>query len=248
MIRSTKKSNTEEFILKSLNKHGDKYDYSKVEYVGNKNKVIIICPKHGEFLQRPNDHLTGYGCKKCQYEKNSQKNKFTYETFIEKAKQIHGNRFDYSLVKYNGYENKIIIICSKHGEFEQTPHSHLNGAGCRKCRASHNEEKIANILLKHNINFKREITFNNLKDESNLYYDFYLPKYKIFIEYDGKQHYKPIKFFGGENALLKTRKHDIIKIKYAINNGCKLIKIPYSIISTVEEALLCELKNNKVLC
>lgn len=247
MIRSTKKSNTEEFILKSRNKHGNKFDYSKVEYVGNKNKVIIICPKHGEFLQRPNDHLTGYGCKKCQYEKTSKENRITYEIFIEKAKQIHGDRFNYSLVNYSDYENKVIIICNKHGEFEQTPHSHLRGTGCRKCRASHNEEKIANILLKHNINFKREVTFGDLKDESYLYYDFYLPEHKMFIEYDGKQHYKPIKFFGGENALLKTRKHDIIKIKYAINNGYKLTKIPYSIKCTVEEALEYELKKLSVI-
>jgi very-short-patch-repair endonuclease len=247
MIRSTKKSNTGEFILKSLNKHGDKYDYSKVEYVGNKNKVIIICTKHGEFLQTPNDHLTGYGCKKCQYEKISKENRFTNETFIEKAKEMHGNRFDYSLVKYGGYENKITIICNKHGKFEQTPHAHLHGYGCRKCRASHNEEQIANILLKHNINFEREVTFNNLKSVSNLYYDFYLPKHKIFIEFDGIQHYKSVDFFGGDNALLDTKKRDKIKINYAINNGYKLIKIPYSVLGTVKEALECELKNLSVI-
>lgn len=247
MIRSTKKSNTEEFILKSLNKHGDKYDYSKVEYVGNKSKIIITCPKHGEFLQRPNDHLSGYGCKKCQYEKTSMENKFTDEIFIEKAKQVHGDKFDYSLVKYSGYENKITIVCNRHGEFLQSPHAHLCGMGCPSCKKSRGEEKVASILLKHGINFKRQVTFNNLKNKSNLYYDFYLPEHNLFIEYDGIQHYKSIPFFGGKNALIENRKRDQIKIMYAINNGYKLTKISYSIMCTVEKALECELKNLSVI-
>jgi len=242
-----KKSTKEEFVKKAIDIHNGEYDYSLVDYINSKTKINIICPKHGIFIQKPNDHLSGYGCKKCQYEKTSKENKFTNEIFIKRAKEIHGNKFDYSLVKYDGFENKVIIICNKHGKFEQSPHNHLSGYGCRKCRASHNEEQIANILLKHNINFEREITFNNLKSISNLYYDFYLPKHKIFIEYDGIQHYKSVDFFGGENALSNTKKCDRIKINYAINNGYKLIKIPYSILGTVKEALECELKNLSVI-
>lgn len=247
MINSTKRSNTEEFIIKSRNKHGDRFDYSKVEYLNSKNKVIIICPKHGAFSQRPNDHLNGYGCKKCQYAKTSMENKLTTEVFIEKAKLIHGNKFDYSLVEYNGYENKVSIICPKHGNFEQSPHNHLSGYGCKMCSASRGEEEIAKVLLKHNIKFEREVTFKELKSTSNLFYDFYLPNYNIFIEYDGIQHYKPIDFFGGNDALLDVKKRDGIKIAFAVNNGYRLVKIPYSILGTVEEALDCELKNLGVI-
>lgn len=243
-----KKSTKEIFILKSQNKHGDKYDYSKVEYVGNKNKVIIICSKHGEFSQRPNDHLTGYGCKKCQYEKTSKKNKFTNEIFIEKAKQIHGDKFDYSLVKYNGYEDKIIIVCGKHGEFKQSPHAHLCGIGCPSCRESRGEKKVAEILRKHNIQFERQVTFDDLKDESNLYYDFYLPEHKMFIEYDGFQHYKSISFFGGEESFLKRKKHDIIKFKYAVNNGYKILIVRFISLNYLEELLVNKLKQISVLC
>ena len=85
-------STKEEFITKSQKIHGDKFDYSKVEYIGNKSKVIIICPEHGEFFQRPNDHLSGYGCKKCQYKKTSKMNKFTNGVFIEKANQTSTTR------------------------------------------------------------------------------------------------------------------------------------------------------------
>lgn len=241
-------SNKESFVINAQKKHGSKYDYSKVIYVGNKDKIIIICSKHGEFLQRPNDHLTGYGCKKCQYEKTSKENKFTNKEFIEKANKIHSNSYDYSLVKYNGYENKIIIICKKHGEFQQTPHSHLSGNGCRLCRESLGEKKAAKFLLDNNINFEREITFKNLIGDSKpLFYDFYLPDHKILIEYDGIQHSKAVSFFGGEDSLLKRKKYDLIKIKYAVNNGFKLIKIPYSVDKYFEEALFCELKNQSVL-
>ena len=55
----------EEFIEKARQVHGDKYDYSKVEYKNNKTKICIVCPIHGEFWQRPNDHLNGRGCDKC---------------------------------------------------------------------------------------------------------------------------------------------------------------------------------------
>jgi hypothetical protein len=180
-----KKSTKEEFILNAVNTHGEKYDYSNVEYVGSKIKVIIICKEHGKFLQRPNDHLTGYGCKKCQYDKTSKENKFTTENFISRANKLYVNKFDYSLVVYDGYEKKVKIICKKHGIFEQTPHNHLSGTGCHSCCESRGEKKVAEILTKNNIEFIREFTFSDLKDKSNLFYDFYLPKHKLFIEYHG---------------------------------------------------------------
>jgi hypothetical protein len=242
-----KKSTKEEFIFKSLDIHDNKYDYSKVDYIGNKSKVIIVCPQHGEFSQRPNDHLSGYGCKKCQYEKTSKLNKFTNEIFIEKANNIHGNKYDYSLVKYDGYENKIIICCKKHGEFKQSPHAHLMGHGCTICKESQGEKKITEILLKYKIEFDREVTFIDLKDKSNLFYDFYLPKHKLFIEYHGIQYFKPVKFFGGNDGLIKTRKHDIIKYKYAIDNGYKMLWINNISIKNLENTLIDKFKKISVL-
>ncbi len=240
-------SNKENFVINAQKKHGNKYDYSKVVYVGNKDKVIIICPQHGEFSQRPNDHLTGYGCKKCQYEKTSKENKFTNEEFIEKANKIHSNTYDYSLVKYNGYENKIIIICKKHGKFQQSPHAHLRSAGCPICKESLGEKKIAEILLKNNVQFEREKTFKDLKYKSNLFYDFYLPQHKVFIEYNGIQHIKAIEFFGGRVGLVETRKRDMIKLKYAIDNKYLLISLHDVPIKDIDKLFISALKHKSII-
>jgi very-short-patch-repair endonuclease len=132
-ITSARRLSTNEFIEKSKNIHGNKYDYSKVEYVNAKTKVCIICPEHGEFWQTPSHHLLGQGCIKCKLDRPSP-NRLTTEEFISKAKQVHGDKYDYSKVNYLGNKTKVCIICPEHGEFWQTPNSHLGGEGCYKCR------------------------------------------------------------------------------------------------------------------
>lgn len=119
------------FIEKAKNIHGDKYDYSKVKYINNNQKVIIICKKHGNFLQKPSGHLLGYGCIKCYNFK--QLKIHDLNTFIEKANVIFDNMYDYSKVNYIDLNTKINIICKIHGEFEKTPNYHLKGYGCNKC-------------------------------------------------------------------------------------------------------------------
>ena len=122
------KVTTEEFIKRAKEVHGDKYDYSKVEYTGRKKKVCIICPIHGEFWQRADSHLSGMGCPKC-----SKKYKYITEEFIKKAREVHGDKYDYTKTQYKGGRQKICIICSEHGEFWKLPYEHLNGKGCPKC-------------------------------------------------------------------------------------------------------------------
>jgi protein-arginine kinase activator protein McsA len=118
----------ERFIIKANEKHGEKYDYSKLEYVDAHTKVCIICPKHGEFWQTPNSHLNGCGCPKCGGNKS-----LTTEEFIEKAKQIHGEKYDYSKVEYVNANTKVYVICPIHGEFWVTPANHLRERGCSQC-------------------------------------------------------------------------------------------------------------------
>ena len=129
----SKKTGKENFVRRSKKIHGNKYDYSKVEYMDSKTKVCIICPEHGEFLQTPSSHLQGCGCKKCATEKTHNLLKKTLDNFIKKCKEIHGNKYDYSKVKYVDAKTKVCIVCPKHGEFWQTPDSHLQGHGCKKC-------------------------------------------------------------------------------------------------------------------
>ena len=122
------KSNSEEFIIKARAKHGNKYDYSKVEYKGNKEKVCIICPEHGEFWQTPNNHLRGHRCPKCYGTP-----KKSLIEFIRQAKEVHGDKYDYSKVEYKGNKENVCIICPKHGEFWQTPYYHIKGGDCPVC-------------------------------------------------------------------------------------------------------------------
>jgi len=120
---------TDIFISKAKKIHGEKYDYSKVEYINAKTKIIIICKFHGEFNQTPSNHLSSYNCQKC-----SNNFKLTTQTFIENAKQIHGDRYDYSKVEYINSDTQVLIICKEHGVFNQIPDFHVNRkSGCPKC-------------------------------------------------------------------------------------------------------------------
>ena len=121
-------SNIDAFVKKSKLIHGDRYNYSKVNYVNNSTKVCIICPVHGEFWQLPKNHLRGQNCPKCS-------GRFCTDTeyFIEKAKKVHGNKYDYSKVNYINNKTKVCIICTEHGEFWQTPQDHLQNKGCPIC-------------------------------------------------------------------------------------------------------------------
>ena len=126
------------FVKKAIKKHGDKYDYSKVEYKNCKEKVCIICPIHGEFWQTPDNHLQNGGCSKCSREKANKSESLGMEEFIKRATFFHGNKYDYSKTELNGVNKKVCIICPKHGEFWQTPNSHIsksNHHGCPKCKS-----------------------------------------------------------------------------------------------------------------
>lgn len=116
-------------MLEAKKVHGDKYDYSKVEYVNNIAKVCIICPKHGEFWQNPSLHLSGVGCKKCYMESKVT----SIKEFINIASSVHDNKYDYSNVRYETLKDKVSIICPIHGCFIQQAGAHLRGRGCPKC-------------------------------------------------------------------------------------------------------------------
>ena len=116
------------FVEEARKIHGDKYDYSKVKYENTNKKVCIICPKHGEFWQKPYEHLKGHGCPKC-----NGRTKLTSNEFEQHAKEIHGDKYDYSKVEYVNNSTKVCIICPEHGEFWQTASEHLRGHGCPKC-------------------------------------------------------------------------------------------------------------------
>jgi hypothetical protein len=131
------RSNTDEFVVKSILIHGDKYDYTEVKYETNTTYVIIKCKTHGTFLQLPEVHLRGNGCPQCGIQKSADCKRYTNEEFIEKAMEVHKGLYNYDNVDYITSHKKVIITCSKHGEFVQTPNAHLSGKGCPICADEH---------------------------------------------------------------------------------------------------------------
>lgn len=113
--------------------HGEKYTYSKTVYKTSEVKVVITCPKHGDYEQMPSSHLAGNGCKDCGKISTSNALRKTTENFIEKAKKVHGSVYDYSQVNYTGAHDNVTIICRKHGAFQQPPTKHVNGKSPRGC-------------------------------------------------------------------------------------------------------------------
>jgi ribosomal protein L37AE/L43A len=137
--RANSKKSKDNFIKLCSNIHNNKYDYSLVNYTGNKNKVKIICPHHGVFEQSPNHHKNKRGCPSCA-------NKHADKTFKVDSNKIHKNMYDYSLVNYINSHTKVKIICPYHGEFLQTPNSHKSGSGCPICFCGGFDKNKSGIL------------------------------------------------------------------------------------------------------
>jgi hypothetical protein len=120
---------TNDFVVSAKKVHGDKYDYTQVEYISSLEKVKIICKEHGEFFQTPSGHLSGYGCSKCAGNYSC-----TLSEFINKCRNVHGDKYDYSKTDYFRNKKKVIVGCKIHGDFHVTPADHINKAsGCPKC-------------------------------------------------------------------------------------------------------------------
>ena len=218
-----KKKSNDEFIGEAQLIHHNRYDYSKLEYINNKTKVCIICPDHGEFWQIPSDHLNGKGCPQCagnvRYDK---------DTFVEKAKIIHNDRYDYSKVQYVNAHTKVCIICTEHGEFWQTPNNHLNGNGCPLCK----NRKIGDVLRDTVEGFiEKSDELNEITDCLKILspqqrnreilrdreIDVYIPSLKLGIEYNGLRWHS--EKFG------KNKNYHINKLIECNKQGIRLIQI-----------------------
>lgn len=222
-------SNKESFIQKAKTIHGDKYDYSNFEYISAITKIQLGCFKHGIFFQSPNHHLIGHGCPLCWKERK----KSNTEEFIKKAITKHGNKFNYDKVKYTKSNEKVTIICLKHGDFNQKPNDHLNGQGCPSCRESKGEKRISDILDKHDITYKREFKLPIDKERSE--YDFYLPAHNLLIEFHGQQHFNVIDYFGGKERLEYTKACDEKKRQIAKHFKIPLLEISYHSLKLSQE-------------
>jgi hypothetical protein len=131
---------TKTFINLAQQIHGNKYNYSKSCYITALIKLCVICPEHGEFFIRPNNHISGkQGCKQCGIQKRPQNRPKSVESFVLGCNEVHEGKYDYSKINYINNNTKVEIVCLIHGSFFQTPNAHLNGQGCPLCNRNHHK-------------------------------------------------------------------------------------------------------------
>lgn len=224
---------TENYIKKCINKFGNKYDYSKINYVNHKTLITIGCNKHGYYDVSPTSFIQNGGCKFCSYELLHEKFKHTKEEFVNKAIKIHGNKYNYDNVIYYNNSTNVSIRCNIHGNFDIPPNEHLKGTGCPKCRVSKKEREIYNFLVSlgfiENKDFYRQYKFDecvNYKTHKKLPFDFYLPQYNLCIEFDGYQHYTyPNRFHKTFSKYIHAQLRDEFKNSFCFGNHINLLRL-----------------------
>lgn len=213
--------------------HNNRFEYpGYIDLVGCKTKITIRCIEHHHtFKHLKSVHVqTKYGgCIHClkQYRNVGTKE---HDLLIEQFKDIHGERYGYDNVVYKGAYVKVSITCDKHGDFEQTPGSHLSGCGCPRCKHSTGEKLIQGLLKKMEIKHTTQKSFYgcmNDKTGKSLPFDIYVPEFHTCIEFDGYQHFIPVERWGGEDKLKEVQYRDNIKDVYCKDNDINLIRIPY---------------------
>lgn len=221
------------------------------DYINNMTKILCYCKKHNEyFMSSPTHLLRGQtGCKKCQHEKASESTKYTQKQFEDKFYDCFGSEY-IVIGKYISSTTSIKIKCIKcDTEFSIIPNNAFSrGINCPTCHKSRSmpkgEERIFDYLSKNNIIFIHGYEFDDLfgVNDGRLSYDFYLPTENLLIEYNGEQHYRSVKYFGGEEKFKIQQEHDLRKYNYANLHNYNLLIIPYTQYGNIEEILSSTIK------
>lgn len=213
----SKRRPTIESILQRFKEiHHDKYTYEiEEEYRSNRDKIKIICPRHGAFYQSVASHLHGQGCPKCGIEKLSSSMASTKEEFISKAKAIFGDQYNYDEVEYVNNKTKVKVICPKHGAFWAVPNNHIaNHSGCPKCASpiSKWEQDVADTIASLGV----QVEQSNRGILHGHEIDIFLPQYNIGIECDGLRWH---------NEQYRDKNYHLDKTNECNERGVRLIHI-----------------------
>ena len=224
------------FLEMARKVHKNKYSYILISLVNLATKIQVVCPEHGIFKASTQGHLKGKKCPKCKVNER-------LLNFINRGNKIHNKYYDYSQSIYISSENKLNVICPKHGSFMITPHSHLKGSGCKLCTESKGEKTIRYFLEQNNVVFLQEHSWNYLlRDKGVLRVDFYLPELNKVIEFDGRQHFEPVNFGGMDDdkamtAFKECKARDKIKNSFCRKKKIEMIRISYKDINNIKSIL-----------
>lgn len=220
---------TKEFIERAKKKHPN-YLYDETQYFGFNKELIVKCPIHGKFKVVAHNHLIGTGCPKCGILNKGPK-RSTTEIFIEKANKIHSNKYDYSKTKYVLANKNVEIICPVHGVFLSTPNKRLSGRGCPMCKRPLGEIFVEQILTSNNYKYLPQYKIKvKSKIRLNLFVDFavFINNKIYLIEYNGIQHYQPVKYFGGDEKYKEQIERDKLLRDFVENHeNYSLLEISY---------------------
>lgn len=239
MVRWSK----ERLEKEGLERFGNRFDYSKAVVTTKDAKVDIICNICGTlFQQSPNAHIHSLqgGCPTCRYKYVAQNKKVSFDEFVRRATKVHGDKYIYDENLFVDMRSNVGIVCKEHGLFYTMPHNHWKGEGCPICKKSLGEERIMRFLSQHKINHIRQFKINNNNlfcKNKNIYVDFFLPDYNTIIEYNGKQHYKSVKIWGGKEAFLHQQERDMALRQYCKEQKKRFVEIPYTEFNNTEEIL-----------
>jgi len=196
------------------------------EYKGTEIKIELKHQKCGySFDMTPHNFLGGQRCPEC----NGGVRRKTTKYFNEQVKKATNNEYEF-VDQYKGNNKKVKfkhVLCGR--TFKTTPDSFLTQkTGCPYCFfMSKGELEVKRILEKHNIKFVQQKTFDDLKHEAKLRFDFYLTDFNYCIEYDGKQHFEPLEHWGGKKEFEKIRIRDSLKNNYCARKNINLLRVHY---------------------
>ena len=201
------------------------------EYIDGNTLIRYICEKHGEQMVKANYLCDGSGCHGCRLDALSESHKFDISKVRNIIEEVEGNIW----LNPDEYENssvcnlKIKCRCGNAYITSLSSYIHYNVTKCPKCSNSESkaETTIKTFLINHDILFKQESGFDDCRDINRLPFDFYLPELNVCIEFNGKQHYEIVEYFGGEKGFITRQRHDKIKDEYCRLNNIKLVVIPY---------------------
>ena len=220
----------EEYIILCIEKHGDKYDYTSTKYTGCYNSIDYICKVHGLISQVANSHLR-HGCWDCAVSSRGLNLRLTTDDFINRAIEMHGDKYDYSKSEYVDYTTDLIIICKEHGEFQQSPASHLRkryigGGGCIKCSKTYFSKeqiqwldyvKVSNQTIQYATNGKEHRIDGTQKRA-----DGFIPEINQILEFNGC-YYHGCKDCNKDSSLINKRSNKSFGELYKITKEKEML-------------------------